>query len=242
MTQMEDHAVRDAPVVRRYEHLVKTGVYSSTSVHGAPERDIFVDVLRPILAGLAGKPARVLDCGCGSGEWLEVVAGLARELGVSAAALHGFDVTPGMVEAARVRLDASGVTAALFEGDVLDPSSYRPDNLNDFDLVFTFDVVQQLPRSRQSHAVDLMLGAVRSGGTLAIFDHERHSGYGRRMGLKKWVTRHLRVPLVPSYYTASAYPSLDRIAGRLDALPGVSAHVISLSTSTKRALVATRTE
>ena len=49
------------------------------------------------------------------------------------------------------------------------------------------------------------------------------------------------VPLVPAYYTASAYPSLARIAARLDAMPGISARVISSSTSRKRALVASRT-
>ena len=241
MTPAEDPEVPNAPVVRRYEELVKAGVYSPTSIHGGPERRFVVDVLRPIMAGLAGQPARVLDCGCGSGEWLEIVAGLARESGVSQAVLHGFDVTPGMVEAAQQRLHLAGETAVLFGGDVLEPSTYRAGSLIGFDLVFTFDVVQQLPRSRQSDAVDLMLAAVGVGGTLVVFDHERHSGYGRRMGLRKWVTRHLGVPLVPAYYTASAYPSLARIAARLDATPGISARVISSSTSRKRALVASRT-
>jgi hypothetical protein len=67
----------------------------------------------------------------------------------------------------------------------------------------------------QWKAVETMLGRLAPGGRLLVFDHDCKSGYGRRMGFKKFVTRHLRIPLVPRFYCNAGYPPLGVFANRI---------------------------
>jgi SAM-dependent methyltransferase len=228
---------RTPPVVAsRYEELIDRGVYSASFVHAGPERHLVDAVLRPIISALRGPDARLLDAGCGPGAWLEGVAHLADELGV-APRLFAFDLTPGMVELTAERLGERPVPVTVKVGDALDPAAYRFDGVTDFELVYAFDLVQQLPKSAQLRAVETMLGAVAPGGTLVVFDHDKDSRYGRKMGLKKWLTRHTPIGLVPAYYIESAYPPLAAFAKELGRRPGIRAEVRQVPESPKRAMI-----
>ena len=230
----------DQPAVAdRYADLIDQGVYSGTFVHAAPERNLVEHVLRPIVASLTSPDNRILDAGCGPGAWLQEVARFADEEGTSPQ-LFAFDLTPGMVDLTAQRLADRPRPPAVQVGDVLDPSAYRFDGVDAFDLVYAFDVVQQLPKASQLRAVETMLHAVAPGGTLVVFDHDRTSRYGRTMGLKKWVTRHTPIGLVPRYYIESAYPPLARFAERVDRSPGLRATIRGVPDSPKRALVVNR--
>jgi SAM-dependent methyltransferase len=232
---------RPDDVATRYEELIDRGVYSGTFVHGGPERHLVEAVLRPLIASLSGPDARLLDAGCGPGAWLAEVARLGDELGVSPR-LFAFDLTPGMVELTKQRLADRPVPITARVGDVLDPAAYRFDDVAGFGLVYSFDVVQQLPRSAQLRAVETMLEAVAPGGTLVVFDHDRGSSYGRKMGLKKWVTRHTPIALVPAYYTETAYPPLAAFAKELDRRAGLDAQIRTVPKSPKRAMVVRSTK
>lgn len=236
---MTDDARTPPTVADRYEDLIQRGVYSDSFVHAAPERHLVESVLRPIIASFTGAGERILDCGCGPGAWLLEVARFVDEAGATAD-LYGFDLTPGMVDLANTRFAGRHVPAHLWVGDVLDRSAYRTAGADEFSLVYAFDVVQQLPKADQLQAVETMLLAVAPGGTLVVFDHDRTSSYGRRMGLKKWLTRHTPIKLVPAYYTESAYPPLRQFADRLAGRSDLVVELRSVPESRKRALVVRR--
>jgi SAM-dependent methyltransferase len=229
-----------APLVGRYETLIGDGVYTERTRHGIPDRAMVDEVLRPILAATASRPIRVLDCGCGPGEWLEVVAGLVTDLGVGPADLRGFDITPGMVALAQARLEPLDRSIRLGIGDILDAATYGSDGVVGSDLVYAFDVVQQLPEPRRFEAVETMLGEVRPGGTLVVFDHDGRSRYGRTMAMKKWVTRNTPIALVPRWYVHAAYPPLARFAERLAERHDVQVRIARRDDTPRRALVVTR--
>jgi SAM-dependent methyltransferase len=228
------------PVAERYESLIRSGVYTPSFSHGPGERQLVGDTLEPIIAALAARPAVILDCGCGPGAWLEVVAAIAARTGPGRADLDGFDITPGMIELARARLAGIVAPERLHVGDVLDPAAYDFDDGPEFDLVFTYDLVQQLPRGQQFAAIERMLATLGPGGTLVVFDHDRFSSYGRRMGLKKWLTRHLRIPLVPRFYIESAYPPLAVFARRLGSRSNLVVRIATGLGTQKQALIVRR--
>lgn len=60
-----------------------------------------------------------------------------------------------------------------------------------------------------------MLAHVGAGGAAILFEKERHSRHGLAMAAKKFVTRHLRIPLAPRFYRAAHYPRLARFRRRL---------------------------
>ena len=230
------HRRRPASLVERYQGLIGGGVYSNSSRHGSPDRKFFAEVLTPIVDALPARPVAILECGCGSGEWLDEAGRLATAGHATAVELAGFDITPGMVDLARERLRDRVAEDRLLVGDVLDPEVYERLG-GTFDLVFAFDVVQQMPRSAQSGAVERMLSAVRAGGVLVVFDHDRDSPYGRRMGMKKWLTRHLHVPLVPRWYIYAAYPPLGRYAADMAGRRDLAVHVATRPYWPRRALI-----
>ena len=119
--------------------------------------------------------------------------------------LRGIDVTPGMIDLASRRLADAGSERDARAGDILDRSTYGESG-EAFDLVFCFDVVQQLPRRIQFAALEALCSAIAPGGVATIFDHDRETRYGRTMGLKKWLTRHGPYPFVPRWYIHAAYP------------------------------------
>jgi ubiquinone/menaquinone biosynthesis C-methylase UbiE len=228
-----------ASLIERYHGLIRGGIYSSSSRHGPPDRQFFAEVLTGIVDALPTRPVTILECGCGSAEWLEEAGRLAAASHATAVQLAGFDITPGLVELARERLRDRVAAERLLVGDVLDPGIYSSLG-GTFDLVFAFDVVQQLPRAEQRDAVERMLGAVQVGGVLAVFDHDRRSPYGRRMGMKKWITRHLRIPLVPRWYIHAAYPPLGGYAASLAGHRDLAVRMATSPSWPRRALIVRR--
>ncbi len=122
-------------------------------------------------------------------------------------------------------------------GNLLEGGSYDFDTRGGtFGLIFAYDVIQQLPRSLQASACEMMAHRMAPGGALVVFDHERLSLYGAKMGFKKIVTRITRIPLVPRYFCAARYPSL-RSLGRRMAARGWTVNIRRSRLSPKRALV-----
>ncbi len=229
-------------LVTRYEHLIRAGVYSNGAGHGGPDQRFVRSVMTPVLAAMGARRLRILECGCGPGQWLDEIGALAGEVSGEPADLTGFDVTPGMVDLASQRFAGRTPPVRVFAGDVLDPVSYRAADAGaaaspGYDVVVAFDVVQQLPRERQLEAVELMAGAVRAGGALLVFDHDSRSKFGRWMGTKKWLRRHARLPLVPEWYIHAAYPPLAEFARRLNGRDQTFAQVVTVPPAHRAALV-----
>ena len=203
-------AQRDA-----FGQLARDGVYSDDFAHPPHARAFFADIIGRV-AGDGAAPLRILDCGCGTGAWLAEAHALLAAAGERPLALYGFDLTAEMVAIAADKLGRLHDQVAVHEGDILNADSYRFDGLDGgFDIVFAYDVVQQLPRARQAEAVRTMLAQLAPGGRAVVFDHEHTSPYGRRMARRKFLTRYFRVPLVPRYYCNARYPHLKKVAAVL---------------------------
>ncbi len=226
--------MRTNPRSRVFREAVLLGDYPLEFVHPEDARRFVAQVLVP-LARSPGRPKSVLECGCGTGGWLALLCEALT--GSQEARLYGFDITPEMVRKARERLSSRVPPDRIRLGDVLDERAYDFDVRGQtFDLVYAYDLVQQLPRGLQIDACEAMARRVARGGSLVVFDHERLSPHGVKMGFKKIVTRFLGIPLVPRYYCAARYPSLRALARRL-AAGGRATEIRRDASVLKRALV-----
>src|SRR3546814_11036976 len=87
----------------------------------------------------------------------------------------------------------------------------RPPGSTRTDTLFPYTTRFRSPRAAQAATCRRMVAALAPGGVAVIFDNEADSRFGRRMALRKLVTRYSGLPLVPRYYCNAAYPPLARI-------------------------------
>ncbi|MBK1668939.1 hypothetical protein CKO28_12950 [Rhodovibrio sodomensis] len=226
----------------RFNSLVEDGAYGPGFTHPKPAQAFVGTVINELLQEMGGETLSlsILDAGCGNGAWLHFLHELAAS-GRTAPAVYGFDVADRMVEAADQELASLEAVVHVQRGDILDPASYRfPDGRETFDLLFAYDVVQQVPRNRQFDAIQRLTDAMKPGGRVVVFDHERWSRYGLRMAFRKAITAKLGIQLVPRYFCAASYPPLADMARRISALPALTAEVVVKGHPRKRALVVRR--
>ena len=217
-----------------FDDAIARGDYPPDFEQPEPARRFVLEVLVP-RAGAMGPALRILECGCGNGGWLALLAETLP--GAQGHRFHGFDISAGMVALARQRLRPIVPSARVHVGDVLEAGSYVFDETDDrYDLIFAYDVVQQVPRSRQAAACEAMISRLSSRGTLVIFDQDRLSLHGVRMGFMKFVTRFTGLPLVPRYFCAARYPSLGSLKRKMVAL-GRNVEIRRSTSSRKLALV-----
>jgi ubiquinone/menaquinone biosynthesis C-methylase UbiE len=107
--------------------------------------------MSPLIGQALSKPGQILDCGCGTGANLDMLARFGRP--------YGFDLSPVGLrfghDAHRTRLAQASVTAVPF-----------PDNA--FDLVTSFDVLYSLEETDEHAAVAEMFRVTRPGGHALI--------------------------------------------------------------------------
>jgi SAM-dependent methyltransferase len=220
--------------------LVANGVYHTGFRHAAELESFFRTSMGCAIEYVSDtNDAAVLECGCGAGVWLDTLGEIDKPW--KTVRYYGFDLTPEMVDVARQRLTGRMEPLHLKPGDVMDDASYLFGEADSgYQVVFAFDLVQQLPRKLQLEACRKMLSHVEPGGCLVVFDHERWSLHGIRMGLRKFVTRYLRIRLVPDFYCNARYPSLAGIANALSRESDVEAAVTVSEEVAKRALIVRR--
>lgn len=80
-----------------------------------------------------------------------------------------------------------------------------------FDFVYAYDLIQQLPRALQPLACAAMIRHVAPGGLLVLIDQERWSYSGVSRQVKKWITRVSGLGLMPRFYGVARYPDLRSI-------------------------------
>lgn len=216
--------------------LVEEGVYSDDFEHAPEAQRFFGKVMTEAFSKLPDRLGlQVLDCGCGAGSWLDYISrmGLANVPD----GYYGFDLTEQMIPVARKRMAHCAGEANFHAGDVLNEQDYCfPGGPDKYDLIMTYDVVQQLPRSLQFKVCETLLGKLAGGGVAVIFDNDCHSPFGRKMGFKKFVTQYLGITLVPKYFCNAKYPPLQKFADRIEAM-GYSTHVRVSPNGMKRAMI-----
>ncbi|MFD9123738.1 class I SAM-dependent methyltransferase [Kitasatospora sp. NPDC059571] len=111
-------------------------------------------------------PLDVLDAGCGTGSLTLLLARAGHRV-------TGVDLAPRMVEQARAKLAAAGLSARLLTGDAAEP----PVGEGRFDVVLARHLLWTLPDP--GAALDAWLARLRPGGRLVLVEGRwRESGGG----------------------------------------------------------------
>jgi ubiquinone/menaquinone biosynthesis C-methylase UbiE len=172
------------PLIRSHWNL-RAGNYDGDSDHGIVT-DVQRRAWRAVLARVAGEPPRqVLDVGCGTGS----LAILLAELGHT---VTGIDMAAQMLEQARQKVEAAGVSVRLLLGNVSELS----DADGTYDMVVARHVVWTLPDPART--LREWRRVVRPGGCLAIFE--------ARWGIERAAEGHPR---------SNVMTALRRAAGRI---------------------------
>ncbi|MGW1992096.1 class I SAM-dependent methyltransferase [Embleya sp. NPDC001921] len=120
-----------------------------------------------LLAGLVpADPADVLDVGCGTGS-------LSRLLAEAGHRVTGVDLSPRMIERARAKLSAGGLSARFLVGDAAAP----PTGDERYDVLLSRHLLWTLPDPHA--ALRDWVTRVRPGGTLLLIEGRwREAGQG----------------------------------------------------------------
>lgn len=226
-----------------FDKLVDSGVYSAEFEHGLRAKSFVASVLQwAIPPAPLRRPLSILDCGCGTGAWLQFISAELFRAGHEHQRLCGFDLSGRMVDVAQVKLRDAEATFDLRVGNMLEAQSYDFDGIEGgFDLIFTYDVVQQLPRGRQLDACRAIVRALAPNGTALIFDNDSQSRFGRRMAVRKFMTRYFGLRLVPRYFCNASYPPLEKFRHKMAVENSCDAQIAVRDDGIKRALVIRRT-
>lgn len=156
---------------------------------------------------LRGGSGAVADIGCGAGWWLEALA----ERGVKPGQLHGADLLPERVEAARRRVRGADLTVA--------DAGALPWERDRFELVTLFTVLSSMSsRDVQAGAIAEAVRVLQPGGHLFIWEPRIANPRNRATTLVKRST--LRRALGPDV-EARALTLLPPLARRLGPLSGL---------------------
>jgi SAM-dependent methyltransferase len=222
-----------------FNRLVDEGVYSINTKHDLSAVNFVNSVLKDyLLSQNTKKNLTVLDCGCGTGYWLNLINNTLRGNNLDIR-LMGFDVSDRMIGIARECVPDLVFEDDLRVGDLLEPDSFNFENCPGFDLIFVYDTIQQLPLSRQLEACKSIISHLNKGGTALIFDHEKNSVYGLKMHLKKFLTKRFGIGLVPAFYCNAVYPGLARIAKKISVIDPFETKIVSSYITAKKALIIT---
>jgi len=113
------------------------------------------------LLQLVKPEATVLDIGCGSGQFLTLVAAFT-----SACKLGGLEINKNLVQQANtlVAKTRKETDIRTFDGDTF------PGFLADFDTVFLIDVLHHVPASKQKYFLQNIYDGLMPGATLILKD------------------------------------------------------------------------
>lgn len=137
---------------------------------------------------------RILDAGCGTGIVTLALreALLLRDL--RPGLLHGFDLTPAMIERFRRTLQRRAIEGIdLTQANVLELKTL-PDSWTNYDLIVSASMMEYLPRNRLVDALGGLRGLLREDGSLLLFITRRN-----------WLMR----PLIGRWWEANLYAARE---------------------------------
>jgi SAM-dependent methyltransferase len=112
---------------------------------------------------------RVLDAGCGSGAVLLALYEATKARGFPPGRLHGFDITPAMLDRLHASLRARQIEGVeLLQADVLTLEAL-PDAWSNYDLIVSASMLEYVPRERFVASLSGLRGLLKEGGSLLLF-------------------------------------------------------------------------
>ena len=172
-----------AAEVRAYWDAEAAG-FDEAADHGLRDPQVRGAWDRLLREHLPEEPVDVLDLGCGTGSLTMLLAEAGHRV-------HGVDLAPAMVAAARAKVAASGTTATVEVGDASDP----PGLAGAYDVVLTRHVLWALPDP--SAALSRWVRLLRQGGRLLLVEGRWWTGGG----LAAAETRRLLAPYATQVQT-----------------------------------------
>jgi len=117
---------------------------------------------------------KVLDAGCGGGLVTLALRGALADRGLRPGAVHGFDLTPAMLDRFRGVLEERGTTGVeVCQADVLHLDTL-PESWRDYDLVVSSGMLEYLPKSELAVALRALRLRLRAQGALVFFISRRN--------------------------------------------------------------------
>ena len=153
-----------AAEVRAYWDAEAAG-FDEAADHGLRDPQVRGAWDRLLREHLPEAPVDVLDLGCGTGSLTVLLAEAGHRV-------HGVDLAPAMVTAARAKIAASGTTATVEVGDASDP----PGLAGAYDVVLTRHVLWALPDP--ASALSRWVRLLRPGGLLLLVEGRWWTGGG----------------------------------------------------------------
>ncbi|MBD3647873.1 MAG: class I SAM-dependent methyltransferase [Pseudomonadales bacterium] len=127
-----------------------------------------------------GSSRRVLDAGCGTGIVTFALLKALDRQGYGLEFLHGFDLSPKMLEQFRENLEKKGVeNVHLREADVLKLADLPP-SWSDYDLIVSASMLEYIPKEAFAEVLGGLRSRLSKGGRLVLF-----------MTRKNWLTKML---------------------------------------------------
>ena len=133
---------------------------------------------------------RVLDAGCGTGALTLALREALVRRGMPPSALHGFDLTPTMLERLHTRLRTQAIGGVeTRQADVLDLDQL-PASWKGYDLVVSASMLEYVPPDRLAEALAGLRGLLAPEGRFVLFITRRN-----------WLTR----PLIGRWWQGNLY-------------------------------------
>lgn len=148
--------------------------------------------LRALFAksGLLRPELRVLDAGCGTGVASLALLQALQQHGVNCQHIHGFDLTPAMLERFRDDLARRGISnVEVCECNVLELDRL-PSSWTNYDLIVSVAMLEYIPREKLALTLTALRARLAPGGRMLLVITRRN-----------WITR----VLIEQWWKANRY-------------------------------------
>lgn len=112
---------------------------------------------------------KVLDAGCGTGAVLKALSQVRKSTGFRDLALHGFDVTPAMLDVLKTWMRAHPLEEMeVRQADIMNLDAFASD-WKDYDLIVFSGLIEYLSKEQTAQALLNLKKLLKPTGTLVAF-------------------------------------------------------------------------